>query len=209
MSITFEGSPPTRDTAHFLPLQRSSSASSYSFRTSLPGCVATCRGVPECPGFVWTPFPGSGECSLLDLWHMTLRPINRAGGAHVVLRLGLLTSSAAATNLVAAVEGASTWSAFLAEEIITANQQLSKRFGSLPYDDKFWDFVAAVPNLEMSQGVSLRKSLYSLGMPVHPNVFRHMSYLQNYLSTSAVNASVGPLAGPFTLYFWLQHHSYF
>ena len=88
--------------------------------------------------------------------------------------------------------------------------------GSLPYDDNFWDFVDSVPNSEMSQGVPLRKSLYSLGMPVHPNVFRHMSYMQKYVSTSAVNASVGPLAGgwlstprPSTLYFWLQHHTCF
>ena len=53
---------------------------------------------------------------------MTLRPINRIKNSHVVLRLGLMSSSTAATNLAALVDGASTWSATLGEEVITTNQ---------------------------------------------------------------------------------------
>ena len=166
---------------------RTVSAASYSFTSSLHGCIETCRGIPNCPGFVWSGNGGkwAAKCELIDTWLLENRPINRHATTHMVMRRGFLRSTAATPELIDAAASATEWTSELADRILAANRAQTKRMGALPFNDTLWDWIESVPTEHMAQGVPLSKSIFSYTYPVHPNIFLHLRFLKNYYSTGA------------------------
>ena len=161
---------------------RTTSAVGYTFPASnIATCVATCRGAPNCPGFIFR----SGSCMILDPFRMTLNPINRGVNhpfeEHLVVRIGFLYTEMPSETLLAAVTGASAWSEEIGNKVIEENRRISKLTARIPEDDVLWDWIESTTT---QQGVALKKSFYSLSFPVHPHVSKHLRFLKNYFNSS-------------------------
>ena len=199
-SLTAVHTATTDQLSDFVMLEyRSTTAVGYTFPASLAACIATCSGIVSCPGVTFLPETldgnarGYGSCGIVSPFELSLNPINRDGAVHLLMRLGFLsTDPKAATDLHTAIESANgVWSSELGEKVIAANRRVSKLSALIPHDDPFWTWVeSGVPNSHMQQGVSLRKSFFSLAYPVHPRVAKHLRYLKNFFSTTYSNASL-------------------
>ena len=150
----------------FLLLEhRTTAAIAYNMRTShISTCAKTCRGAPNCPGFVWR----GGQCSILDPFRMTLNPVNRGpdgalSDSHLAIRVGFFTTFNADPTLIAAAKQP-TWSTDVANKVIAANRAISKLTARVPHDDPIWNWIDTAKG---QQGVPLKKSFFSLAWPVH------------------------------------------
>jgi hypothetical protein len=139
------------------------------------------NGVPAAVGAVFTGDATSGSCSLINAWDMTNQPIQRSGTSHVIMRRGFLTSSSQPT-LLAAAQSTSSWTSALADSVVNANALYSQLIGNVDWQDPLWNWIDSIPTNTTAQGVSFRKSIYSLSFPVHPHVFSHLRYLRNYFA---------------------------
>ena len=84
-------------------------------------------------------------------------------------------------NAVKNAGNSGVWTPGLGNTVLNANENLAKAMSTIEENDPFWSWVNSVPDSNTgttAQNVPLRKSLYSLGFPTHPNVLKHMRYLQ-------------------------------
>ena len=98
------------------------------------------------------------------------------------MRLGFLAINKAANELVRAANGATAFTPELAEQIINGNAKATRYSAAVPQNDPIWKWIDSVPTSDTSQGVSLRKSFYSLAFPVHPHVAKHLRFLTNFFN---------------------------
>ena len=119
---------------------------------------------------------------------MTFRPVNRNAKAHLVMRKGFLRSHPASAMLTEMTDASTSFTTTLAKALQAANQRISRRWGALPFNDTFWDWIDSVPDSSMAQGVPFKKTFFSLGLPVHPNVMRHARYLKTFFETTVRRA---------------------
>jgi len=119
-----------------------------------------------------------GECALINPYQLQWSPLQRSD-SHLFMRRGFMESYRQ-PGLVAAAVAATSWSSELAEEVVAANQMLSKRLSRIPLNDSLWDWIDSMTST--TQQVPLRRSLHSLAFPLHPVVLEHLRYLKNFLA---------------------------
>ena len=99
---------------------------------------------------------------------------------HLIMRRGFMLTTYI-PGLIDATYAADAWSAELAETVVAANEQIAHEFSALDSDDALWSWVNS-DRPQTAQGVPLRKSLYSLTLPLNPKLLQHLRYLRNVLA---------------------------
>ena len=167
---------------------RTTSAVMNAFTATSAGCVAACKGTPGCPAVTFSGYASGGECSLVNPNLLQWSPLIRSNTHHLLLRRGFIKSYPQPAWIEAVKNAGATgsWSSALANKILNANEALARQTSTFDENDPFWSWVNSVPQSNTgttAQDVSLRKSLYSLGFPTHPNVLKHLRYLRNFLAS--------------------------
>ena len=167
---------------------RTTSAVFNEFKASAAACVAACKGTPTCPAATFTGHAGDGGCSLININLLQWAPLQRSNTHHLLMRKGFIKSypQPSFVNAVKNAGNSGVWTPGLGNTVLNANENLAKAMSTIEENDPFWSWVNSVPDSNTgttAQNVPLRKSLYSLGFPTHPNVLKHMRYLQNFLAS--------------------------
>lgn len=174
--------------------------------TDLPSCLQMCEGDPAC--IVGIQFEGIGapcykgvcdvntatrisaafgSCFFIDAQNLHWANFERSETSHLVVKTASLTSypekhTHSATTLRKAALRSRAWNQQLTETILLVNEGESKKASTLAETDTIWNlFSGSTSQFQTAQNVSLRKSLYSMAMPVHPNVVKHFRYMKNNL----------------------------
>jgi hypothetical protein len=75
------------------------------------------------------------------------------------------------------LDSGEVWTEALTNALLNWNENQTKMYSSIPESDAIWEFIRTQTG---DQGVSLRKSLYSLSMPTHPRVLENLRFLKNF-----------------------------
>ena len=157
---------------------------------SVVSCVSMCAGKPRCPGVVYSGVASGGNCGIISIQAFITTKMTRSESSHLILRREIIGTSNPQPELAKLVaESDGEWTSKLAEEVVSTNEVLTKRKTPLALTDPIWSWinsvnrksVAADAENELTKTVPLRKSMYSLSFPTHPNVIKHARYLKNFL----------------------------
>ena len=99
------------------------------------------------------------------------------------MRRGVLTSPAILPNSTQLV-GVSEWAAWITSAMIADSERQARAKSQINATDKLWAWIDSLDDgSKTAQNVPFKKSLYSLAHPMHDRVFKHLRYMQNFLST--------------------------
>ena len=189
--------PPIKDIHDYVLFEHRTMAVSARFPASVSTCLAACTYKPRCPGVVFSGFLTGGTCGLIAVHALNYVPFQRTGesggcgcsscgakaaSSHVFMRRAFLMSYPQPL-LIRAIEdlgNRTEWSSALGEAVVLSNERLTRLTSNVASNDPIWRWIQDSLG---AQGVPLRKSLYSLALPLHPNVVPHVRYLYNFMST--------------------------
>ncbi|CAL6297728.1 unnamed protein product [Bathycoccus prasinos] len=180
----------------FILFERRAHTSEKTFNASVSECVRACSHTARCPGVVFTPDiddnPESGNCGFIStkkLSRSTSPAFERSSRSHVFAKRGVFTqypymgSEAFGELFNVTIDSGEVWTEVLTNALLDWNENHAKSQSSIPESDTIWDFIRTQTG---DQGVSLRKSLYSLSMPTHPKVVENLRFLKNFFDDEQI-----------------------